>query len=96
MNIELLKEKIKSQKADIEYLENRLQNYDETINEITNLNLEINKLNEMLKNKNKTIQEYQNLSEISKAKFSNYINKTNEKSRNFKKIRKLWGITITK
>ena len=96
MNIELLKEKIKSQKADIEYLENRLQNYDETINEITNLNLEINKLNEKLKNKNKTIQEYQNLSEISKAKFSNYINKTNEKSRNFKKIRKLWGITITK
>ena len=85
INIRLLKEKINSQKSDIEYLENRLQNYDETINEITHLNLQINKLNEILKNKNKTILEYQNLSEISKAKFNNYINKTNEKKNKYLK-----------
>ena len=79
INNRLLKEKINSQKSEIEYLEKRLQNYDEIINEITNLNLEIDNLNKILKSKNKTIMEYQNLSEISKTKFNNYINKTNEK-----------------
>jgi chromosome segregation ATPase len=75
----MLKEKIKSQKYDINYLRNRLKNYDETINTITRLNLELNKLNEILKNKNKTISEYQALSKISEEKFKNIINKTNEK-----------------
>ena len=84
-NIELLKDKIKSQNAQIVYLEKQLQNYDNTINEITNLNLQINKMNEILKNKNKTILEYQNLSEISKIKLNNYINKTNEKRHKFQK-----------
>jgi chromosome segregation ATPase len=41
--------------------------------------LELNKLNEILKNKNKTISEYQALSKISEEKFKNIINKTNEK-----------------
>ena len=77
--IDMLKEKIKSQKYDINYLRNRLKNYDETINTITRLNLELNKLNEILKNKNKTISEYQTLSKISEEKFKNIINKTNEK-----------------
>ena len=84
-NIELLKDKIKSQNGQIVYLEKQLQNYDNTINEITNLNLQINKKNEILKNKNKTILEYQNLSEISKIKLNNYINKTNEKRHKFQK-----------
>ena len=79
INIHLLKEKIRAQNSDIQYLENRLKNFDETINEVTRLNLELNKMNEILKNKNKTILEYQNLSEISKEKFNNFINKANEK-----------------
>jgi len=85
VNIQLLKEKIKSQKSNIEYLENRLLNYDETINEVTRLNLELNKMNEILQSKNKTILEYQNLSEISKAKFKTYINKTNQKKEKIQK-----------
>ena len=85
VNIQLLKEKIKSQKSNIEYLENRLLNYDEAINEVTRLNLELNKMNEILQSKNKTILEYQNLSEISKAKFKTYINKTNQKKEKIQK-----------
>ena len=68
INIKILKERIKSQKADINYLKDRLKNYDETINEVTRLNSEINKLNDIIKNKNKTIQEYRNISEIAKKK----------------------------
>ena len=83
--IDMLKDKIKSQKYDINYLRNRLKNYDETINTITRLNLELNKLNEILKNKNKTISEYQTLSKISEEKFKNIINKTNEKKNNCQK-----------
>lgn len=85
MNADLLKEKIKSQKKDIEYLENRLKNYDETISEVTRLNLEINKMNDILKKKNETILEYQNLSEVSKTKFNNYLNRANSKKLIFEK-----------
>ena len=84
-NSQLLKEKIKSQKSEIECLENSLKNYDETINEVTRLNLELNKMNEILKNKNNTILEYQKLSEISKEKFNKFINKANEKKNKFQK-----------
>lgn len=85
MNADLLKEKIKSQKKDIEYLKNRLKNYDETISEVTRLNLELNKMNEILKKKNETILEYQNLSEVSKTKFNNYLNRANSKKLIFEK-----------
>ena len=59
-NISLLKEKIKEQEKNIIYLNNRLENYDITMKEITNLNIELNALNEIVRNKNKTIQEFRN------------------------------------
>jgi DNA repair exonuclease SbcCD ATPase subunit len=85
INTELLKSKINEQKADIEYLENKLKDYDDAINEVTRLNLEINRMNEILKNKNQTILEYQNLSELSKTKFNNYLMRANSKRQIFEK-----------
>ena len=77
-NIALLNEKIKEQESEIEYLNNRLKNYDETMDEITQLNIELNKLNEIIRNKNITIQEYREISELSKTKFEQLIKNKNE------------------
>ena len=77
-NIALLNEKIKEQESEIEYLNNRLKNYDETMDEITQLNIELNKLNEIIRNKNNTIQEYREISELSKTKFEQLIKNKNE------------------
>ena len=72
-NISLLKEKIKEQEKNIIYLNNRLENYDITMKEITNLNIELNALNEIIRNKNKTIQEFRNVSDLSKKKFEELL-----------------------
>ena len=76
-NISLLNEKIKEQEKDIRYLNNRLQNYDITLNEITNLNIELNTLNEIIRKKNKTIQEFRDISDLSKKKFEELLNNNN-------------------
>lgn len=72
-NISLLNEKIKEQENNIEYLNNRLKNYDITLNEITQLNMELNRLNEIIRNKNKTIQEFRDISDLSKQKFEELV-----------------------
>jgi len=72
-NISLLNEKIKEQQNNIEYLNNRLKNYDITLNEITQLNMELNRLNEIIRNKNKTIQEFRDISDLSKQKFEELV-----------------------
>ena len=77
-NILLLNEKIKEQENDILYLKSRLKNYDETLEEVTRLNLELNKLNEIIKEKNYTIQEYREITELSKKKFDELIKNKNE------------------
>ena len=76
-NISLLNEKIKDQEKDIMYLNNRLQNYDIAINEITNLNMELNTLNEIIRKKNKTIQEFKDISDLSKQKFEDLLSTNN-------------------
>ena len=76
-NIALLNEKIKEQENDIIYLNDRLKNYDNTMEEITNLNIEINRLNEIIKNKNNIIQEYIEILELSKNKLEDLISNRN-------------------
>ena len=77
-NIFLLSEKVKEQEQNIMYLNNRLQNYDITMNEITKLNIELNTLNEIIWKKNKTIQEFRDISDLSKLKFEELLKKHND------------------
>ena len=77
-NIFLLSEKVKEQEQNIIYLNNRLQNYDITMNEITKLNIELNTLNEIIWKKNKTIQEFRDISDLSKLKFEELLKKHND------------------
>ena len=76
-NIAILNEKIKEQENDIIYLNERLKNYDTTMDEMTKLNLEVDRFNEIIRNKNNTIQEFREISELSKQKFEELI--TNKK-----------------
>ena len=87
-NIFLLNEKIKEQENDILYLNNRLKNYDETVDEVTRLNLEINKLNEVIREKNYTIKEYRDITELSKKKFDELIKNKNELMQRIKFLEK--------
>ena len=77
-NIVSLKEKIKDQENNIEYLTDRLKNYDNTIEEMTNLNIELNRLNEIIRDKNNTIEEYKQILELSKKKFEELIANKNQ------------------
>jgi predicted nuclease with TOPRIM domain len=77
-NILLLTEKVKEQEKNIVYLNSRLKNYDITMNEITKLNIELNKLNEIIRKKNKTIQEFRDISDLSKLKLEELIKNNNE------------------
>lgn len=77
-NVYLLSEKVKEQEQNIIYLNNRLQNYDITMNEITKLNIELNTLNEIIWKKNKTIQEFRDISDLSKIKFEELLKKHND------------------
>ena len=87
-NIVLLNDKIKEQENDIIYLNDRLKNYDNTMEEITNLNIEINRLNEIIRNKNNIIQEYIELSELSKKKLEEFISNRNDLIQKIKKLEK--------
>ena len=71
--VSLITEKIKEQENDINYLKNRLQNYDNTMEEMTNLNIELNRLNDIIKSKNNTIEEFREISELSRKKFEELI-----------------------
>ena len=77
-NILLLNKKVKEQEKNIIYLNSRLKNYDITMNEITKLNIELNKLNEIIRKKNKTIQEFRDISDLSKLKLEELIKNNNE------------------
>jgi len=77
-NILLLNSKVKEQEKNIIYLKSRLQNYDITMNEITKLNIEINKLNDIINKKNKTIQEFRDLSDMSKLKIEELLKNNSE------------------
>ena len=46
--------------------------------QITNLNIEINKLNEIIKNKNNTIQEFRDITDLSKRKIEELLKNKNE------------------
>ena len=87
-NIEMLKEKIKEQENDIFYLNSRLKNYDSTIEEVTRLNIEINKLNEIIREKNFTIQEFKEITELSKRKFDELLKNKSELIQIIKKLEK--------
>ena len=89
-NIEMLKEKIKEQENDIFYLNSRLKNYDSTIEEVTRLNIEINKLNEIIREKNFTIQEFKEITELSKRKFDELLKNKSELIQIIKKFRKYY------
>ena len=72
-NIAILNEKIKEQENDIIYLNERLKNYDSTMDEMTKLNIEVDRLNEIIRDKNNTIQEFREITELSKQKFEQLI-----------------------
>ena len=87
-DVNFLKEKIQSQESDIKYLKNRLKNYDMTVSEVTRLNIEINKLNKIIINKNETIRQFQEILDLSKQKFQILLKNYNsclEKLKNLKK-----------
>ena len=87
-NISLLNEKIKEQENDIIYLNDRLKNYDATVDEVTRLNLEINKLNEIIREKDYTIKEYRDITELSKKKFDELIKNKNNLMQRIKFLEK--------
>ena len=77
-NIILLNDKIKEQENNIIYLNNRLKNYDITIDEIAKLNIELNKLNAIIRNKNNTINDFREIADLSKHKIEKLIKDKNE------------------
>ena len=76
--IKLLNIRIKEQDNNIKYLNERLKNYDAARDKITNLNLEINKLNEIIMKKNNTIQEFKDITDLSKIKLEELLKYQNE------------------
>ena len=76
--IKLLNIRIKEQDNNIKYLNERLKNYDAARDKITNLNLEINKLNEIIMKKNNTIQEFKDITDLSKNKLEELLKYQNE------------------
>ena len=65
--IDLIKE-YNSNLGKIKELNTKLINYDSKINEITELNIKVNHLKKLIKSKNETISNYEQLSNISKEK----------------------------
>ena len=74
-NIIKLIEEFNSNQRKIIILKSNLKDYDFKLNEITLLNLKVNHLNKLIKNKNKIINDYEHLSELFKEKFMNCISK---------------------
>ena len=77
-NIIKLIEEFNSNQRKIIILKSKLKDYDFKLNEITLLNLKVNHLNKLIKNKNKIINDYEHLSELFKDKFMNCISKDKE------------------
>lgn len=84
-NIELLNQKINSQKNRIIFLKSCLGNNDNMQRDISLLNKELNEIKEAIKEKNEIISEYQVLSEKTKRKFEIYINKADKQFNEYKK-----------
>jgi chromosome segregation ATPase len=70
----LQQEKINTLEQTINDCKEELANYDYLLNENSQLNIELSKMYENLQLKNKIIDEFQKLSQISKSKFEFYIN----------------------
>ena len=77
-NIIKLIEEFNLNQRNIIILKSKLKDYDFKLNEITLLNLKVNNLNKLIKNKNKIINDYEHLSELFKEKFMNCISKDKE------------------
>ena len=71
-------EKIGNLEDIISEMNEKLTTLDNLIEENNNLNLEINKQNEIIQQKNKMISEFQELAKLSKVKFETFINTNNE------------------
>ena len=82
-DMNLLNQKIISQKNNISYLKSRLHNYENSKNEISRLKQEFAKMEESIREKNSIILEFQKLSEITKKKFELYISKTDSKFKEY-------------
>ena len=66
--------RINSQKEIIDELEQKLQEQENTITDNITLSNEVNRLNDIINEKNKIIAEFQNLAQVSSFKFESYIN----------------------
>lgn len=77
-NIIKLIEEFNLNQRKIIILKSKLKDYDFKLNEITLLNLKVNNLNKLIKNKNKIINDYEHLSELFREKFMNCISKDKE------------------
>jgi len=77
-NIIKLIEEFNLNQRNIIILKSKLKDYDFKLNEITLLNLKVNHLNKLIKNKNKIINDYEHLSELFKEKFMDCISKDKE------------------
>lgn len=86
-NFSILKSKIKEQEKDIFYLKNRLKNYDITLKEMINLSIELNSLNEIIKNKNKIIKEFRDISASSKQKIEELLKNNKNLLKNIKELK---------
>ena len=82
-DMNLLNQKIISQKNNISYLKSRLHNYENSKKEISRLKQEFDKIEESIREKNSIILEFQKLSEITKKKFELYISKTDSKFKEY-------------
>ena len=76
--IKLLNIRIKEQENNIKYLNERLKKYEGARDKISKLNLEINRLNEIIMKKNNTIQEFKDITDLSKNKLEELIKYQNE------------------
>ena len=83
IQIEPLTQKIISQQKEIEFLKTNLNNYNKLKNDIIILKAENKKLKEELQNKNDIIQEFENLSNLTKSKFETYLYKNNLQNKEY-------------
>ena len=58
------------------------------MDEMAKLNIELNRLNEIIKRKNNTIQEYREITELSKKKFDELIDNKKELIQKIKELQK--------
>ena len=70
-------EKIVNLEEIITEMSQKLTSLENLANENSNLNYELNKQNELIQQKNKTISEFQELAKLSQIKFETFINNNN-------------------